>query len=729
MELLPIANLGLDAWQGVAAAGPIRPGSTTYAFPPLLAPENDHLAYGALILRGGAEAAPPDWAETHGWSPLRFRGRLYPTAEHAFQHARLLAAALPGPAGGAAAAVAAAADALLALSPAPGHSPAAVARLAAEVLPHLESDPPLLAAVLRAKYQQNSAHAHALAACAGEPPHRSPHPLWQDGAGGIGAILRAVRAELLGGPPPALGALVRMKVSAVSSSVAGVPPAKVQRGGVAEPPPAALEAANACQVVLGCATGLRLSLASAAERADGPAYVFVGEDPADPGRQIALTVQTYTAGASEGKAGRTLHEQLCSDGISAVRLQLAKHKYRPYDPSAPRAAGALFGVEGAAAEDISAIRPMLAEDGRDPAAAAAHFAKRGIPAVFIQPKLDGMRLVAALEGEGLVMYTRSGTRHPVAGILAPEILPALRALCAAAGAPVVLDGELYLHRVPQTLVEEVSLSDAQWGAAAAAGRLPPLAGPLVPLELNKITGAASSLARGAGGRAAERNARLLHLLEYHVFTAFTLEEYRARAGAGAWARYTRLAGHIRPETPETLGAHFRPLAGGRWEHCGTRLWLVPCLSPPAPPSEPAIAAALGEALRAGFEGVMLYGAEAPYEGRRSPALLKIKGTETEWFPIVGTAPETGLPMANLLYRYGESDHAASGLFSDAVKRYLYAHGGSLIGHYALIRFQKVTKTAGEGALRDPKVLAVAPHPQAPPLDLPALAAAASPPAK
>jgi hypothetical protein len=312
-----------------------------------------------------------------------------------------------------------------------------------------------------------------------------------------------------------------------------------------------------------------------------------------------------------------------------------------------------------------------------------------------------MRLLCTRRGDGIAMITRQGTDHNIAPYLKDHLLGYLDQAEKALGAGVVFDGELYVHQVPGSLMRSISMPDRDWKAANAGAPTPTRwEGPLVPIQLGKITGSAASLKTnksGAPSSASARNAPLLAILEYHVFTYF-----RPGDNAPAAERHDALARII---PLDTVGAtHFKEVSDNVFEHTGERAWLVPRAR--AAPSAAQISSYAKFVHNHNYEGLMVYNARAPYAHKRTWDLIKIKGTETEWFLVAGAAPEEHTPTANILYQHGGGTYTASGFFSQTTKERFYQLGPKLNGLWALIRFQEMTTgtKSGGGKLRDPKVI-------------------------
>lgn len=694
MDLLSLEDTSVGAWQALSSrAQPAfaGPGYLAYAFPPFRSPLSPGSAYAVLVMAW--TPAPDGELSNHAYSPFSLKGRTWPSVEHYFQAAKFMTTdpahaerimRAPDP------------DTALGLGRDRSH-PVAAGWDAARDGVMLEA--------LEAKFGQNPAIAAALLqapAAIGEEQHLSADPYWGSGgrAGGgknvLGGLLSRVRAGTMLPPFPGPVELVTLKITTSSAELSAPPPGGSPASPGEHPMLGPLEAIVA---TLFRRRLLGPPVVTYPPKRPEPTIHFPCAHPAEPDRMETVAVQVFRTPVEAGKAGRSPFQQAVLEGLSEARKAVSKDKMLPASgPPAPGRAE-LFAVEAHDAlveAALESLEPMLAQDGKTPEGVAAALGKRGVSEVFFQPKLDGLRLLCSRRGDGVAMVTRQGTTHRISEILGAEIVPYLDGLERELGPGVVLDGELYVHRVPAEIEICVSLSDKEWTTQRGGRPLPKAwAGPLVPTQLGKITGAASSLQRG-GGRsvATERNRALLEVLEYHVFTYF-----RPGDRSPALERHKLLARHL---PLDTLGAaHYAETEDGRYAHAGGRVWLVPA----APGRVGEVESYARHVKGFEYEGAMIYSAGAPYRHGRTWDLVKLKGTETEWFLVTGAAPEEGSPTANILYRYGDRDYVASGFFSYAAKRKFYDMGGSLRGLYAYIRFQKVTQsTAGGGALRDPKVL-------------------------
>jgi ribA/ribD-fused uncharacterized protein len=769
MAYINTSDLTPQAWRPAAAAAvPLFSVGTAevYVFPPMLTQANLKQGYIVFFLldragpgAGPSQALPGIECATNGYyAPFVIGGQCFPSVEHFFQASKFHPHS-PKDVG----------DVLAA-------PPGQVASIGRDPRRPVRQDwdavrDDVMLTGLRAKFSTYPAMLACLRQYGYPACHGAGDPYWGVGPDGIGRnrLWELLQQVMVEAPAPAQpsnlgrGLLIRGKITCASTKVAYVPPNPLGPSSGMDPQMCAAYGAvgeAVSRILCGCSGRRAIGALGGHINIDGPVFLIETEDPDDPSpsgqvyggpspgaRHETISVQTYLNYIDEGKATRSILEQLILEGMSAVRQALKKDKQLPHSIRVPRLPGALFAVardEGeddtiGAELDLLRMRPMLAQDGVSAEKAVAAMTKRGVHSVFLQPKLDGMRLLAFESGAPgacrLMMLTRQGTVHPIAAEFEAAVLPVLAALRQKLGltpaAALSLDGELYAHMIPAGTMAEISLPDREWQRAASGTVVyttggsrgdpsPGGAGPLVPIQLNKITGAASSY--GKGGVAGNRNASLVALLEYHIFTFVA-----AGSGVPAWARYKVLADLIEPDGFGS--AHYisdpRVPPGARMLHEGPRVRLVPAL-PPAAPNTAWLESAAAAAVASGYEGVMIYDAEGAYEPKRSWNLVKLKATETEWFQVAGTIQERNLELANIRYLYGGHEFRASGFFSDAVKSLMYRREDLFTGRWALIRFQKVTQEArsGDGALRDPKIICIADVREGDPLDLEALAASA-----
>ncbi len=412
---------------------------------------------------------------------------------------------------------------------------------------------------------------------------------------------------------------------------------------------------------------------------DGPILVYTFPSKEED-RYLYVTAQIYIT-PIEAKAKRTQLEQGILEGISQLRPMIVKDHMRPWINTREPSESEIFASE---AENTENVEPMLAYDGKSVEDIVEKLCKLGHHNVFVQPKLDGMRLMAFLRGDRVLMQTRQGICHPIAKHFEDSLKEIFKKLPPG----IVLDGELYIHKVPEGLMQHLS--------SKQVSNANPYIGRLVPMQLGKIPGAAKSY--GGTGKATIRNRALVDVLEFHVFTCIA-------PSLTALERYNLLTTAIHIDTEVV---HWTQ-SGGNWVKTGPQVYLV--FANHANTAQD-IQQNLDLFLQHGYEGLMIYNADAPYHPGRTWNLIKLKPTETEWFQIVGAQPENGSNgMANLVYFHEGKHCVASGFFSDDAKRLFYVRANEFVGLWALIKFQKITVDSLNGpSLRDPKILYLATKP-------------------
>lgn len=152
-------------------------------------------------------------------------------------------------------------------------------------------------------------------------------------------------------------------------------------------------------------------------------------------------LQTHTMAYTEGKVKRTALEQAVLEGTQKMREKI-RQGYVVANANADggggtAAAGAAThaAVDAVQKEVAGAVLPMLAQTFQDKALKAGQ-------AIFMQPKLDGVRALCQLPGGELTTRTRKPLVAPA------HVSAAVRAVVAAMPPDVpfaVLDGELYMH--------------------------------------------------------------------------------------------------------------------------------------------------------------------------------------------------------------------------------------------------------------------------------------------
>lgn len=568
----------------------------------------------------------------------------------------------------------------------------------------------IMMTAIRAKFGQHGDLGVALAALGPDARqyHGASNSYW---AGKLGGMLATVADELRARFTPPENMLVRVKLSSSSTKIAGTPPGALGMRG-AEP------IGIYKWSFMGHLIGRMLSIARKQNmignftfkiNPDGPVYGYVfeesNEDGTPSGRYMTITAQTFPTMIT-GQQTRTSHQQAILEALSIIRVAIHKDKMLEWDPSATDLAeGQMFPAEAIAVEGGFSVTPMLAQDGENVANTIRECSTRGfLRNVYVQPKLDGMRMMFHREGADIVAHSRGGIRHAIAAEFVNEIAPIIHALETKHGAGIVLDGELYIHETPYSMLIAVGEKRPSKRTAAGKAFVPtyPFAGPLVPSQLNKITGAVKSY--DGKDETVERNAPLVSVLEFHVFNFFHINKK---------STYGERYNELREMVPmDVIGrSHWNRRTDGSWTRVGPRVLLVPMI--PCG-SQDDLERGLNFALDNNYEGVIVGNSMAPYQCKRTWDLIKIKPTETEWFQITGIVPEkSGLPMANLKYLHAGNEYVASGLFSDSEKQFFYANPHKVSGLWGNIRFQKITVGAASGgALRDPKILALATGPGA-----------------
>ena len=234
-----------------------------------------------------------------------------------------------------------------------------------------------------------------------------------------------------------------------------------------------------------------------------------------------------------------------------------------------------------AATKLLLPKPMLAIEYDGPG--------RSVADMIVQPKLDGVRLLAS--SDGARMWTRQGS------VIEPGAFPALRACIAALKLPAqwVLDGEMYTHGA--------SFEDVV-------------------------------------GRFKRRQEPGLTYCVYDVLDASAPEAgtaARLRAGRRAFADGRRAFADGR----RAFADGRRAFADGR-EACrqGERVKWVDALG--SARSHDEALALMDAALSQGYEGIVLRHPGMPYEsGKRSAALVKLKPHRTDEFEVVAVEEAKG----------------------------------------------------------------------------------------
>lgn len=697
-EFVSVDDLSIQAWQTLTnSVSPtaIFGGIETYIFPPFLNNRNNRQGY--LIF--GMRAKPcPEILNNSALIGFTLGSTYFPSVEHFYQASKfhphrpdIVGAIMSEP------------------------NPSKVIEMGGNAAEFVAPDwaERRLAVMQRGVDEKFRQNAHISCALNDESAtaHGATDSYWGTALAGqasgqnhLGRILNETRQKLESSGAPC-GVLVKIKLSSSSTHVSGdMPPPSAQDNGSNDE---LSELQKALKTIIG---RILTKICQATQHrcvavkpiAAGTSYTYslatAGRDHFD------MVCAQCALDKIVGLAGRSVLSQLLIDGMSIVRGCIRRDKMKIYDPDGARSHDALFAVKESDELDISAARPMLAESGQTVEKTIKMLESKGSPNIYVQPKLDGVRMVAFFREGELVMMTRTGRLHPIVDRFKDEIAPIITQIQERTGLQnVALDGEIYVHGVPSGLIDWVSgVSEEEH----------PYTGYIVPGQLNKITGALSSyggkVTTGKKSSACVRNAPLIEILEYHVFTWFEL------GGTSSAIRRYELLASILPI--DKLGSNHFVRQQNTWKHVGPKIYTVPHKSI----KYDELSAVLELVARTNYEGIMVYQSDAPYgSDKRDARLIKIKFTETEWFPVVGVAPEkNGAPSANILYAYGEGTYVASGFFNEAMKSFLFHNADRVVGLWAYIRFQKITQgAAGGGALRDPKVIYLSTMKEGKPLEI------------
>jgi ATP-dependent DNA ligase len=161
------------------------------------------------------------------------------------------------------------------------------------------------------------------------------------------------------------------------------------------------------------------------------------------GGAIQIATETIKSGKNEGRVNATTIEEQAE---AEAEAKWTKQKKKGYVHDLALA------EQGAVDETVilGGINPMLAHKYRD------HSAKIKFPC-YGQPKLDGMRCIAIVEPNGRVTLW-SRTRKPITSV--PHIVKELEkfARFCEGNTPIVLDGELYVHKYKNDFEKIISLA-------------------------------------------------------------------------------------------------------------------------------------------------------------------------------------------------------------------------------------------------------------------------------
>lgn len=297
--------------------------------------------------------------------------------------------------------------------------------------------------------------------------------------------------------------------------------------------------------------------------------------------------------------------------------------------------------------------PMLAKEYTE------RLAKKRVafdPPLIVQPKLDGVRLVAWRDGDGAIRLTsRTGKPmdhlRPDVGAELEAILPAAAATTAAAKSVLVaLDGELYAHGLGfQAIV---------------------------------------SMVKNVGAPAHTRSR-----LRYHVYDAVFAAPQGTPAGPPSAPLKPSTLGYT--ERMRALEAAIPPGGDG---HQRRVVLLRNDSGIPSHARTPAdVEKAIEACVRRGYEGVMLRAPSSPYKlGMRSDDLLKYKRFRDAEFSIVGFKEAGGKDAGTVLWvcevAPGGPTFVARPMGTQQHRRDLLdrAKEGGMVGKQLTVRFQEMT---------------------------------------
>jgi len=413
----------------------------------------------------------------------------------------------------------------------------------------------------------------------------------------------------------------------------------------------------------------------------------------EPDRSFCVTLQVSSRLVATGLVNRTPFQQCVLEGLSQIRDHLRARK-RPIVKN--NVVSYTDYVDAALSVEF-----MLPDNKKGLVESLNWLMRKGYQEIKLQPKMDGVRMGAFRCGNTIGMATRGNKVAAISQLFADEvmsIISKLEALTHVDG--IVLDGELYLHHVPQGMYCHLNAKKGQPDVAYK--------GPLVSLELAKITGANNAF--GNGGATDMRDRYLANVLEYHLFSFFSLNP--SWKDPGAFARGVLLE-RCAPIDPINCD-HWEGNENG-WKHAGPKVYVTPFM--PVNMTIESLTLGLDAYLCAHYEGAIIY-TNSVYTCGRTSAILKLKPTEQEWFQIVGVQPEKSGEYANLVYAYNGNAYVASGYFNAQQKTSFYKNSQLFIGKWALIKYQKENQmTVANGGLRDPKILFIANIPGGAPIHI------------
>lgn len=311
------------------------------------------------------------------------------------------------------------------------------------------------------------------------------------------------------------------------------------------------------------------------------------------GGKMQTLERRYVCGKNRGKANETTaYQQAVAETARKWKDKVEKQGYREAggeESAGPGAASEPHAMPEAHTEAGAALLPMLAKTFDVSKLGSARAKTIAFPCLA-QPKLDGLRcLIYESRGE-LVAQSRVGGRFVTVAHILEALRPVFRAFGDGGDAGrLVLDGELYSTAMPFEVL---------------AGRLK------------------------KRGQAAEA----VYEAEFHVYDLFVLTPAASALPAlqpePCHARLTRLAALLSPRPPP----HVRLVdtcACASLEH---------------------MRALFAEFTAAGFEGIMLRNADAPYRlGHRSADLQKYKEFAEEEFAIVGFGEAEGRDAGTVVF--------------------------------------------------------------------------------
>ena len=139
--------------------------------------------------------------------------------------------------------------------------------------------------------------------------------------------------------------------------------------------------------------------------------VFVFCYRIDDTRVMNITAQVFVTPIVPA-AKRNIHQQSMLEGISQMRKQITKAGMRPYLKGRAPLENEIFASQECDEEDVGrGVTAMLSQDGRGMSElVAAHIKLPGADTgkSFIQPKLDGIRVLSVRRLGEVIMFTKGG---------------------------------------------------------------------------------------------------------------------------------------------------------------------------------------------------------------------------------------------------------------------------------------------------------------------------------